>query len=375
MGRSTRALTACGALVALAHGCGDPIIVTGDQPAVMRIVAGIGDSIGTRVDTLATRTRLTEPAAVTFDEANHTLWVADRGALAQSQGITRRVARLFAIRSNGRIELVIDRGGCAGTICIESPFAIAVGTDGALLITDEIGNRIFRLSGPRGPLDVIAGDGTRGETPDGRPARNARIAAPAGIAVAPEGRIYFAERAGHRIRVIEPDGTLGTVAGIGAPGYAGDGQPAAAARLSGPAGITLSAGTLYIADAENHRVRAVDLASRIIATVAGSGIAGFTGDDARALEARLDRPLHVTLAVDGNSLFVSDFGNDRVRVVDARSGVIRTFAGNGDRGYTPPGRPAGATALLRPAALFASSSGLLFIADAGHSVVWRTALR
>lgn len=373
MGRAPLALIAL--LVGLLGGaCGDPIVVLGDAPGIARVVAGIGDSIGSRVDSLATRTRLTEPAAVAFDESGQRLWFADRGSSLTQGGVTRRVGRLFAVRSDGRLSMLVDRGGCAGAVCLESPHSIVVAPGGDVYVTDVVGHRIFRLRAGTPPLEVVAGDGNAGSTPDGVRARDARIAAPSGIAWL-NGRLLFAEQANHRVRSLEQDGTLATVAGTGDPGFGGDGGLATESRLAAPAGIDALGDHLYIADRANGRVRQVDLATGIIRSIAGTGAAGFGGDGGPATAARLDRPESVSASADGATLFVTDHGNDRVRAIDLRSGGIATFAGTGDRAFVPGPRQAGDISLLRPAALATAHAGFLFIADPGHSVVWRLTLR
>jgi hypothetical protein len=133
MARVTRAVV-FGALAATGlslGGCGDPLVVLGDAPGLMRIVLGVGDSIGTRVDSLATRTRLTEPRAVAFNPANATLYVADRGSVRQVGGTTTRVARIFAVSSAGRSTLLLDSGGCVQSTCLLEPTAMAVARQGA----------------------------------------------------------------------------------------------------------------------------------------------------------------------------------------------------------------------------------------------------
>lgn len=370
----------CAALTALlvaacVAGCGDPIVVLGDAPGLMRVVLGVGDSIGTRLDTLATRTKLTDAVAVAADDATATLYVADRGSLLQSQGLTRNVGRIFSITTAGRLELLLNQGGCMGAICLERPLAMVVGPDHNLYITDELGSRIFRFVIAARRLEVVAGNGMVSSTADGAVAAGASLARPFGIAVGDDGRIYFSELAGNKVRVIGQDGRLGTVAGTGMAGFAGDGGPASGALLSGPSGIALGAGSLFIADEDNQRVRAVDLGTGIVRTVAGNGDRSFAGDGGPAIQASLSRPRSVAITSDGATLFISDWENDRVRAVNLGSGIIVTFAGTGGQGFSGTRRVAGETALWRPTGIATSSYGFLFIADTGHSVVWRTLLR
>src|SRR5690606_12961492 len=129
----------------------------------MRIVLGGGDSIGTRVDSLAVRTRLTEPSAVLFDPVESLLYAADRGALRQVGGTTTRVARLFSVTSDGRARVIIDAGGCASGTCILSTSAMAFAPDGGIIIADGVGHRVFRYRGQN--LTVIAGTGVAGTSP------------------------------------------------------------------------------------------------------------------------------------------------------------------------------------------------------------------
>jgi serine/threonine-protein kinase len=365
------ALAALLTLVAYAA-CGDAILVTGDQPSIMRVVVGVGDSAGNRFDAVATRAKLTDPAALAFEEETGVLWVADRGSLIQSQGLTRRVGRVFTVTPTGHLDRLVDAGGCAAGVCLEAPNAMARAADGTIFITDVVGNRIFRIAANARQMVVVAGTGARATSPDGTPASSASLAAPAGIALAADGRILFSERDANTVRVIRPDGTLGTIAGTGGPGFAGDGGAALTAQLAGPTGLALHESLLYIADELNNRVRMVDLDAGSITTVAGNGVPAFAGDEGPATTASLGQPSYVATSPDGRTLFITDQLNHRVRTVDRVSGIIRTFAGNGGIAWVPPGRPAGATRLLRPAAVIAVERGFLFIADGGHAVVWRT---
>ncbi|CAN5765692.1 hypothetical protein BH23GEM9_BH23GEM9_35660 [soil metagenome] len=359
-------------LALAASGCGEPLVVLGDAPGLMRIVLGIGDSLGTRVDSVATRTRLTEPRAVAFDAAASLLYAADRGSLRQVAGTTTRVVRIFSIASNGRLRLLLDAGGCAQGTCILEATEMALAPDGTLIIVDAVGSRLFRYA-PGGTLSVLAGTGTAASAPDGTAAAGAPLDRPAGVAVDSDGTIYVSESGAHRVRMIS-GGVLTTVAGSGQPGSAGDGGTATAARLTAPAGLALRDGVLYIAEQGGHAVRAVE-PNGSIRTVAGlGGSPGFAGDGGPATSARLSRPYAVSVSANGRALYISDRDNDRVRVVDLVTGVIRTFAGTGDRRFTGGRLSAGQTALHEPLGIDASQAGFVFIADAGHSVIWRTSV-
>lgn len=361
------------ALLALA--CGDAILVTGDQPSIMRVVAGVGDSAGNRFDAVATRAKLTDPAALTFNDETGILWLADRGSLIQSQGLTRRAGRVFTVGSTGILDRIIDAGGCSGDVCLESPYAMARTGDGSIYITDAVGHRIFRITPPARQLQVVAGTGVRATAPDGVAASAASLAAPTGIAIDDQGRIFFTERDANLIRFIGTDGRLGTIAGTGVPDFGGDGGAARSAHLRGPTGLALHGSLLHIADELNHRIRTVDLDAGTIRTTAGNGSLGFSGDEGLATAAALAQPSHVSTSPDGRTLFITDALNHRIRTVDLLSGNIRTFAGQEATSWTPPGRPAGVTSLLRPAATISVGRGFLFIADGGHAVVWRTLVR
>lgn len=364
---------AVAAAALLLTGCGEPFVVLGDAPGVMRTVLGIGDSIGSRIDSIAVRTRLTDPKGVAFDPGIDILYVGDRGAVQQANGITTPVARLFSVTSRGRSTVLLNTGGCSSGPCMLQATAIAVAPDGSLVIADQIGNRVFRYV-PGGALTALAGNGTSATAPDGSTAAASPINRPAGVAVDPGGRVYIGESGSHRVRTIDASGLLQTVAGTGEPGHAGDGGPATAAQLNEPAGLLLADGVLYVTDVVAHTIRRID-SSGVISTVAGiPNAAGFSGDGGPAVDAMLDRPVALARTPDGRQLFISDQGNDRVRAIDLMTGTIRTFAGTGSRVWSGSRRLAGETSLFRPSGLDAAANGFLFIADGGHSVVWRTSV-
>lgn len=372
MGRFSRAVAVASIGTVLA-GCGEPFVVLGDAPGVMRLVLGVGNSVGTRVDSIAVQTQLTQPAGVAFDADASLLYVGDRGSVRQVSGISTPVARLFSVTSRGAATLLMDGGGCASGTCVYQATAIAVVPDGSLVIADQVGNRVFRFS-PSRVLTVLAGDGTSATAPDGVPAATSPISRPAGVAMGTDGTVYISEAGGHRVRWIDGAGLLRTLAGNGTPGHSGDGGPATAAQLHEPAGIVIDGGAFYISDVFTHVVRHIDL-DGVITTIAGvAGTAAYTGDGGLAVHAAVNRPVSLALTPDRRQLFISDHGNDRVRAIDLGNLTIRTFAGTGSRTWSGSRRLAGETSLFGPAGLDASANGFLFIVDAGHSVVWRTSV-
>jgi DNA-binding beta-propeller fold protein YncE len=191
------------------------------------------------------------------------------------------------------------------------------------------------------------------------------------VAVGPQGTVYVADAGAHRVRALGPGGLFATVAGTGEEGDDGDGGAAVAAKMDQPVGLALVGETLFVADSASHRVRAVSLADGTIEAAVGSGDAGFGGDGRAGAAARLSAPQGLAAADGGATLFVADAGNHRVRVFDRATGIVRTFAGTGETAFEGDGLPAGATALDEPWAL-ALAGSVLFVADRGQFIVWRT---
>jgi sugar lactone lactonase YvrE len=247
----------------------------------------------------------------------------------------------------------------ATTASLRPPMAAAVDVSGNCYFTS--GHGVFRIDSA-GVLTRIAGTPGGGPLGDGGLANRARLASPQGIAVDANGEIYIADTNNHRVRKVASNGTMSTVAGTGAPGFAGDGGPAANAQLAFPQGVAVDAlGNLYIADTNNQRVRRVTPDGLII-TVAGNGTRSYGGDGGQATSAQLYDPTGVAMDANGN-LYISDRGNYRVRRVSA-AGAISTFAGNGTRGYSGDNGPAASAQLYDPIQVALDATGNLYIADA-----------
>lgn len=351
---------ACAGLVPT--GCGDPVSVIGDIPGLMRIVVGVPDTPGRTAEELATESLIRAPGGLVLDD-DGVLYVADAGN-----------ARILAVSSSGRLTVLRDDATCTIEPCLREPADLALDSQGRLIIADPAGYRVWRLDPTTAGSEVVAGTGQTGDAPDGVPASGSPLASPYGVAVGIDGTIFISESRGARVRTIGPDGTLGTVAGTGEAGFSGDGGAAIDARLDFPLGLDLAAGRLYVADAGNHRIRSVDLDAGTIATVAGNGLAGFAGDGGSATDASLRQPNDVAVSEDGRRIYIADTFNQRIRLVQAASGRIETFAGTGDPEFSGELLDAGATSLSVPRGVAASPFGLLFIGDTGHDIAWRVAL-
>jgi hypothetical protein len=195
--------------------------------------------------------------------------------------------------------------------------ALAATSDGGYLISDNDNNRIRKVS-PAGTITTVAGAGGAGFGGDNGPATSALLNDPSDVAALPSGGYVIADLLNHRVRRVSPTGTITTVAGTGTPSFSGDGGPARAAALNNPINVaaTLDSGFL-INDRSNNRIRKVTPGGTI-STVAGAGIAGFSGDGGLATSARINQPIGVDVTSEGDYL-IADTLNNRIRMVDAAS--------------------------------------------------------
>jgi len=220
------------------------------------------------------------------------------------------------------------------------------------------GNGTISTNNTGSIINTVAGTGNYGSGGDGGPATEAEIVFPHGVATDAAGNLYIADSWNHRVRKVNTNGIITTVAGNGICGYSGDDGLATRAQLDIPWDIaTDAAGNLYIADYHNHCIRKVDI-NGIITTVAGNGTPGYSGDQGPAAEAQLNMPIDLAVDIAGN-LYIADNDNNRIRKVDT-NGIITTVAGNGTSGYSGEGEPATETPLCA-SSIVVDKAGNLYI--------------
>jgi uncharacterized protein (TIGR03437 family) len=296
------------------------------------------------------------------------IWISGSGARAQT---------INTFAGNGAAAFGGD-GLSAFSASLNNPRGIAVDSQGNVYIADTLNHRIRRVN-LSGTISTVAGNGTAGFAGDGGAAVNAQLNQPEDVFVDGGGNLFIADSSNHRIRKVTPGGIISTYAGSGGPGftggYNGDGIQATSAQFNRPTSVVMDAGgNLFISDSSNHRIRRVAV-NGIINTVAGTGVAGYSGDGGQATAAALRFPIGICIDGAGN-LYIADAENHVVRRVTP-AGIINTFAGNGAGAGTDTGSFSGdggaaiSAGLNTPEDVAVDTSGRLYIADTANYRVRR----
>jgi sugar lactone lactonase YvrE len=306
--------------------------------------------------------QVNNPWGLVFDSSGN-LYIADQ----MNQRI-RKVApggTISLVGGDGTASFGGD-GSAATSAKFNYPTGLAVSSSGTLYFADTVNHRVRSISSS-GTVAAFAGTGEAGSTGDDAAATEALLNYPTAVAVESSGRVLIADTYGHRIRAVATDGKITSIVGTGTAGFAGDGDAATSAKLRYPQGLVLdSEGRIYISDTFNHRIRRVDT-DGTISTIAGNGVAGFSGDGGPATKASLFYPKGLAFDSDGN-LIIADCFNGRVRVVTP-GGEIRTIAGNGLFGDRGDWGPAAKAWFRFPSAVAVDAAGNIYVADTQNNRV------
>lgn len=308
----------------------------------------------------ATQAQLSDAQGIAVDQAGN-LYVADTGNYRVRKIST--AGTIATVAGNGLYRYSGD-GGPSVSATLNGSTGIAVDPTNNLYIVTTA-SHVVRRVGPGGIISTVAGNGIGSFSGDGGPATSASLACPQGVTGDTSGNLYIADSCNHRIRRVNVAGTITTVVGNGSYGLRGDGGPATSASLAYPSTVAVdAAGNLYIADTYNQAVRKVSFLG-IITTVAGNGVAGFSGDGGPAINAQLNQPQGVAVDAAGN-VYIADAYNSRVRRVNP-AGTITTVAGDGVARFSGDGGPASAASLGGSPRVTLDAAGNLYIADYGNS--------
>tara|TARA_B100000315_G_scaffold78146_1_gene71487 strand:+ start:320 stop:1432 length:1113 start_codon:yes stop_codon:yes gene_type:complete len=303
---------------------------------------------------------------------------------------------IYTVAGCGKVGSEGD-GGDAKLAMLNEPKDVTIDNNGCLYIADSE-NNLIRSVNSNGSINTIAGSFTSSETEEDKElgeteyqrildtvsrkagmnaeligddgaAISAKLRFPSAIAVDQDGNLYISDTYNHRVRKLNrKNGVITTIAGNGEDGLSGDNGPATEASLSEPTGIAVDReGNIYIADLRNNKIRIVEGATGIIKTFAGNGDNYFSGDDGPAVNASLSGPSDVVLGKNKN-IFIADTFNNIIRMVDANTGIITTVAGDGDR-FKITKKETTAKSLARPYSIALDSKGNILTTDSDNHLI------
>ncbi|MBV7339943.1 hypothetical protein KFU94_69395, partial [Chloroflexi bacterium TSY] len=299
------------------------------------------------------------------------IWADPDGTVfySDSSGRLRRIDGQTGVVTTVLGGTSIHDGKPAAEAFLANPRGIAVGPDGHIYVAAMQDDRIRAIDPVTGRIHTVAGTGARAYGGDNGPALDAYLFNPCDVSVDEQGRIVIAEPHTGRARQVDENGVIQTVAGTGDGADRGDGGPAVSASLTSIRSVAHGpGGNLYLGDAVG-RIRMVDANTGVITTVAGIGLQGYAGDRGAATEARIGEPSAICFDDQGN-LYFSDLTQHVVRKVDT-AGIITTVVGCGESGFSPDGTPAAAARLSYPSGLAVTNKGIIYVSDSRNNRVRR----
>jgi len=342
-----------------------PAVPAGGR-GLIKTVVGTGIPMSSGDGGPATKAAIEYPVDLGFDGEGN-LYILEHGS----------IPRVRKVDPSGLITTVVgpEAGGEASRLDLAttfSPTGLAVDAEGNVYLGGgdgpDIENRAIRVD-PSGHVSTIAGTGQPGFSGDGGPATEAELQNVWDVAVDPEGALYIAGN--NRIRKVDAHGVITTIVGAGTKGFSGDGGPAVEAQTNHISGVTADGfGNIYFIDYWNGRIRRIDT-DGTITTIAGSrtsiGEDCFSGDGVPATQATFCGPEHLSVDSDGN-VYVADTYSHRIRMIDT-NGIVRTIAGSGMDGYSGDGGPALEASLSETSSVAVGPDGGVYIADSANDRV------
>lgn len=328
------------------------------------------------------------PQGLTFSDRGKPMiadWNNHKIRMVEDDGTLTTVMGTLFVGDGDAATADRSEAGAVGTdVNLNHPTEQAYLSDGTLLSASWHTHKLRTWDPTTGRVHVVLGSGAGYVGDNYEPASTALMNQPKDVAIDSQDNVYIVDMRNERVRLFTNEGTIVTVAGNGDKGFSGDGGPARDAALNFPKSENPEPGgavllspdesLLYIADTENHRIRVVDLSSGIIDTFAGTGEAGFSGDGGPASAAQLNYPRDLALSPDGH-MIVADTDNGVIRSIDLATGTIETIAGTpGEADYDGDGGPATESVLNRPFNVAVDPDGNVYIADTFNHrvrVIWR----
>lgn len=266
------------------------------------------------------------------------------------------------------------------TVRLNHPTALVEADDGTILLMAWHNHKLRAIDPVTGNSRILCGGGAGFRGDDG-PAEDALLKQPSALILAPDGSMYIGDQQNFRVRKIDPDGVITTIAGNGVGNLTNPGDPGgedipalessidweAGSNPEPSGGLALVGDQLYLAETLRNRIRVIDLTTGLIRTVAGTGVPGYSGDFGPAIEAQLDAPRELEIGPDGD-LYIADTDNNAIRAIDLTSGRIRTVVGTGHLGLDQTdGLLATSTSLKRPFGIEFDPEGNLYVMDTINS--------